>query len=83
MHSEVYRAKSEIDSLIYKLNLDLTTFTEKKTLAALMQEDAEKLFRVAKEEIAMHVEENSASFGQSCQGARFKCKSTMFDQTRR
>ena len=31
----------------------MTTLTEKKTLAALMQEDAEKLSRVAKEEIAM------------------------------
>ena len=32
-HGEVYRAKSQIDSLIYKLTLDLNTFNEKKTLA--------------------------------------------------
>ena len=52
-HAEVYRAKSEIDSLIYKLSLDLNTFNEKKTMAAVMQEDAEKLARVAEEEIAL------------------------------
>jgi len=52
-HGEVYRAKSEIDSLIYKLTLDLNTFNDKKTLATAMQKDAEKLARVAKEEIAL------------------------------
>ena len=52
-HGEVYRAKSEIDSLIYKLTLDLNTFNEKKTLATVMQKDAEKLARVAEEEIAL------------------------------
>ena len=52
-HGEVYRAKSEIDSLIYKLTLDLNTFNEKKTLAAVMQKDAEKLARIAEEEIAL------------------------------
>ena len=35
-HGEVYRAKSQIDSLIYKLTLDLNTFNEKKTLATVM-----------------------------------------------
>ena len=34
-HGEVYRAKSQIDSLIYKLTLDLNTFNEKKTLPLL------------------------------------------------
>ena len=52
-HGEIYRAKSEIDSLIYKLTLDLNTFTEKKNLAAVMQKDADKLARIAKEEIAL------------------------------
>ena len=52
-HGEVYRAKSEIDSLIFKLTLDLNTFNEKKTLATVMQKDAEKLARVAEEEIAL------------------------------
>ena len=52
-HGEVYRAKSQIDSLIYKLTLDLNTFNEKKTLATVMQEDAEKLARIAEEEIAL------------------------------
>ena len=52
-HGEVYRAKSQIDSLIYKLTLDLNTFNEKKTLATLMQEDAERLARIAEEEIAL------------------------------
>lgn len=52
-HGEVFRAKSEIDSLIYKLTLDLKTFNEKKTMAAVMQKDAEKLARIAEEEIAL------------------------------
>jgi len=52
-HGEVYRAKSQIDSLIYKLTLDLNTFHEKKTLATLMQKDADKLARIAEEEIAL------------------------------
>ena len=32
-HGEVHRAKSQIDSLIYKLTLDLKTFNEKETKA--------------------------------------------------
>jgi len=52
-HGDVYRAKSQIDSLIYKLTLDLNTFNEKKTLATVMQKDAEKLARIAGEEIAL------------------------------
>ena len=52
-HGEVYRAKSQIDSLIYKLTLDLNTFNEKKTLATAMQKVAEKLVRIAEEEIAL------------------------------
>lgn len=52
-HGEVYRAKSQIDSLIYKLTLDLNTFDEKKTLATVMQKDAEKLAQIAEEEIAL------------------------------
>ena len=38
-HGEVFRAKSEIDSLIYKLTLDLKTFNQKKTMATVMQKD--------------------------------------------
>ena len=52
-HGEVHRAKSEIDSLIYKLTLDLKSFNEKETKAEAMQKDAAKLTRVAKEEIAL------------------------------
>jgi len=52
-HGEVHRAKSEIDSLIYKLSLDLKYFNEKETKAEAMQKDAAKLTRVAKEEIAL------------------------------
>ena len=52
-HGEVYRAKSQIDSLIYKLTLDLDTFNEKKTLAGIMQKDAEKLARIVDEEIRL------------------------------
>ena len=52
-HGEVYRAKSQIDSLIYKLTLDLNTFNEKKKLATVMQKDAEKLTQIAEEEIAL------------------------------
>lgn len=44
-HGEVYRAKSQINSLIYKLTLALNTFNEKKNLATVMQKDAEKLSR--------------------------------------
>lgn len=64
-HGEVYRAKSEIDSLIYKLTLDLKTFNEKKSVATVMQKDAEKLARIAEKEIALlrpvqHLLENLA-----------------------
>ena len=52
-HGEIYRAKSEIDALIFKLTLDLNIFTEKKNLATTMQKDAEKLARIAEEEIAL------------------------------
>ncbi|XP_068684699.1 uncharacterized protein [Montipora foliosa] len=52
-HDEIHRAKSQIDSLIYKLTLDLNTFTEKKDLASAMEKDAEKLARIAEEEIAL------------------------------
>ena len=52
-HDEVHRAKSEIDSLIYKLTLDLKSFNEKETKAEAMQKDAAKLTHVAKEEIAL------------------------------
>ena len=52
-HGEVHRAKSEIDSLIYKLTLDLKSFNEKETKAEAMQKDAAKLARVAKEEITL------------------------------
>ena len=52
-HREVHRAKSQIDSLIYKLTLDLKSFNEKETKAEAMQKDASKLARVAEEEIAL------------------------------
>ena len=52
-HGKVHRAKSQIDSLIYKLTLDLKSFNEKETKAEAMQKDAAKLSRVAKEEIAL------------------------------
>lgn len=52
-HGEVYRAKIQIDSLIYKLTLDLNTSNEKKNLATVMQKDAEKLSRIAEDEIAL------------------------------
>ena len=52
-HGEVYRAKSQIDSLIYKLTLDLNTFNEKEKLATVMQKDAKKLAQIAEEEIAL------------------------------
>ncbi|XP_068733895.1 uncharacterized protein [Montipora capricornis] len=52
-HDEIHRAKSQIDSLIYKLTLDLNTFNEKNDLASAMQKDAEKLARIAEEEIAL------------------------------
>lgn len=42
-HGEVYRAKSQIDSLIYKLTLDLNTSNEKKNLATVMQKRCRKI----------------------------------------
>lgn len=45
-HGEVYRAKSQIDALIYKLNLDFTILNEQK-------KDAENLARIAEEELAL------------------------------
>ena len=52
-HGQVHRAKSQIDSLIYKLTLDLKSFNEKETKAEAMQKDASKLAGVAEEEIAL------------------------------
>ena len=51
-HDEIHRARSQIDSLIYKLTLDLNTFTETKDHASALEKDAEKLARIAEEEIA-------------------------------
>ena len=50
-HGEIYRSKSEIDCLIYKLTLDLNTFNEREALPSVMQKDAEKLVRIAEEEV--------------------------------
>ena len=69
-HGEVHRAKSEIDSLIYKLTLDLKSLNEKETKADAMQKDAAKLTRVAKKEIALLV--SSTSFGKALQGEHFE-----------
>ncbi|XP_068733893.1 uncharacterized protein [Montipora capricornis] len=52
-HDEIHRARSQIDSLIYKLTLDLNTFTETKDHASALEKDAEKLARIAEEEIAL------------------------------
>ena len=51
-HNEIHRARSQIDSLIYKLTLDLNTFTQKKNLAHATEKEAQRLARVAQEEIA-------------------------------
>ena len=52
-HNEIHRARSQIDSLIYKLTLDLNTLTQKKNLAHATEKEAQKLARVAQEEIAV------------------------------
>ena len=50
-HNEIHRARSQIDSLIYKLTLDFNTLTQKKNLAQATEKEAQKLARVAQEEI--------------------------------
>ena len=52
-HNEIHRARSQIDSLIYKLTLDLNTFIQKKNLAHATEKEAQRLARIAQEEIAM------------------------------
>ena len=52
-HNEIHRARSQIDSLIYKLTLDLNNFTQKKNLANAKEREAQRLARVVQEEIAM------------------------------
>ena len=38
-HNEIHRARSQIDSLIYKLTLDLNTWKEAQRLARIAQEE--------------------------------------------
>ena len=52
-HNEIHRARSQIDSLIYKLTLDFNTFTQKKNLAHATEKEAQRLARIAQEEIAV------------------------------
>ena len=52
-HNEIHRARSQIDSLIYKLTLDLNNFTQKKNLANAKEREAQRLAQVVQEEIAM------------------------------
>ena len=52
-HNEIHRARSQIDSLIYKLTLDLNTFTQKQKLAHATEKEAQRLARIAQEEIAV------------------------------
>ena len=52
-HNEIHRARSQIDSLIYKLTLDFNTLTQKKNIAHATEKEAQKLARIAQEEIAV------------------------------
>ena len=52
-HNEIHRARSQIDSLIYKLTLDFNTFTRKKNLAHATEKEAQRLAQIAQEEIAV------------------------------
>ncbi|KAK2566667.1 hypothetical protein P5673_009330 [Acropora cervicornis] len=52
-HNEIHRARSQIDSLVYKLTLDLNNFIQKKNLAHATEKEAQRLARIAREEIAM------------------------------
>ena len=52
-HNEIHRARSQIDSLIYKLTLDLNTLSQKKNLAHATEKEAQRLARIAQEEIAV------------------------------
>ena len=51
-HNEIHRARSQIDSLIYKLSLDLSNFIQKKNRAQVTEKEAQRLARIAQEEIA-------------------------------
>ena len=69
-HDEIHRARSQIDSLIYKLTLDLNTFTQKKNLAHATEKEAQRLARIAQEEIAaltpvQHVLERLVKIGRA------------------
>ena len=52
-HNEIHRARSQIDSLIYKLTLDLNILSQKKNLAHATEKEAQRLARIAQEEIAV------------------------------
>ncbi|XP_015767572.1 PREDICTED: uncharacterized protein LOC107346304 [Acropora digitifera] len=52
-HNEIHRARSQLDSLIYKLTLDLNNFIQKKNLAHATEKEAQRLARIAREEIAV------------------------------
>ena len=52
-HNEIHRARSQIDSLVYKLTLDLNNFIQKKNLAHATEKEAQRLAGIAQEEIAV------------------------------
>ena len=52
-HAEIHRAKSEIDSLLFKLTLDLDTARNKASMAHQMQLEAKGLTEIAKREISI------------------------------
>ena len=51
-HNEIHRARSQIDSLIYKLTLDLNTLSQKKNLAHVTEKEAQRLATITQQEIA-------------------------------
>ena len=52
-HNEIHRARSQIDSLIYKLTLDFNTLSQKQNLAHATEKEAQRLARITQEEIAV------------------------------
>ena len=52
-HPEVHRAKSHIDSLLFKLHLDMNTQEEKQALANKMKEESEERMDITRKELVI------------------------------
>ena len=52
-HPQVHRAKSELDSLLLKLHLDMDTLEEKNALANKMEEESKEGMEVTRKELVI------------------------------